>query len=111
MTQVPTERQAPVRPFPPSFWVANVTELFERAAYYAMASFVVIYLGRLGMGIYIMCRDAVVRPDGLLDLVPAHAALGWLVLMGIGFASAASTWLYNRWLERSTKKGDARRFR
>lgn len=59
----------------------------------------------------IMCRDAVVRPDGLLDLVPAHAALGWLVLMGIGFASAASMWLYNRWLERSTKKGDAHRFR
>jgi proton-dependent oligopeptide transporter, POT family len=39
-------------PFHPSFWTANVTELFERGAYYAMASFVVIYLGRLGMGAY-----------------------------------------------------------
>src|SRR5271154_4848703 len=38
--------------FPTSFWTANVTELFERGAYYAMASFVVIYLGRLGMGKY-----------------------------------------------------------
>jgi dipeptide/tripeptide permease len=32
--------------------MANVTELFERAAYYSMASFVVIYLGRMGMGDY-----------------------------------------------------------
>ncbi len=31
--------------FPNVFWSANVTELFERAAYYSMASFVVIYLG------------------------------------------------------------------
>jgi proton-dependent oligopeptide transporter, POT family len=37
-------------PFPRSFWTANVTELFERGAYYAMASFVVIYLGQLGFG-------------------------------------------------------------
>lgn len=38
--------------FPRSFWTANVTELFERAAYYSMASFVVIYLGQLGLGDY-----------------------------------------------------------
>ena len=38
--------------FPSSFWTANGTELFERAAYYAMASFVVIYLGQLGFGNY-----------------------------------------------------------
>ncbi len=36
--------------FPSSFWSANVIELFERAAFYAMASFVVIYLGQLGFG-------------------------------------------------------------
>jgi dipeptide/tripeptide permease len=38
--------------FPSSFWTANLTELCERAAYYSMASFVVIYLGRLGLGDY-----------------------------------------------------------
>ena len=38
--------------FPKVFWSANVTELFERAAYYSMASFVVIYLGQLGFGAY-----------------------------------------------------------
>ncbi|MBU8893028.1 MAG: MFS transporter [Bacteroidales bacterium] len=38
--------------FPRTFWTANVTELIERAAYYAMASFVVLYLGRLGLGDY-----------------------------------------------------------
>ena len=44
---------APAVPsFPSSFWTANGTELFERAAYYAMASFVVIYLGQLGFGAY-----------------------------------------------------------
>ena len=40
------------QPFPRTFWIANTTELFERAAYYSMASFVVIYLGRLGLGDY-----------------------------------------------------------
>ena len=30
--------------FPGTFWAANVVELFERAAYYAVASFVVVYL-------------------------------------------------------------------
>ncbi len=38
--------------FPRSFWTANLTELFERGAYYAMASFVVVYLGKLGLGQY-----------------------------------------------------------
>lgn len=38
--------------FPRSFWTANLTELFERAAYYAMASFVVLYLGQIGLGDY-----------------------------------------------------------
>src|SRR5512136_3400669 len=47
-----TETTAPVQAFPGSFWTANVTELFERAAYYSMASFVVIYLGQLGLGAY-----------------------------------------------------------
>jgi dipeptide/tripeptide permease len=49
----------------------------------------------------IMAKDATTRPDGLLELVPANAAQGWLVLMAIGFVSAASMWLYNRWLERT----------
>jgi len=36
--------------FPQSFWTANVIELLERAAYYSMASFMVIYLHEtLGM--------------------------------------------------------------
>ncbi|MBE0644672.1 MAG: MFS transporter [Bacteroidetes bacterium] len=38
--------------FPITFWTANLTELFERGAYYAMASFVVLYLGQLGLGDY-----------------------------------------------------------
>lgn len=36
--------------FPPSFWAANTIELFERAAFYATASFMVIYFHEiLGM--------------------------------------------------------------
>ncbi len=51
MADAVTTPQAPaVQKFPTSFWTANVTELFERAAYYSMASFVVIYLGQLGFG-------------------------------------------------------------
>jgi dipeptide/tripeptide permease len=48
----------------------------------------------------IMASGATTRPDGLLELVPAQAALGWSVLMGIGFLSALAMWLFNRWLER-----------
>lgn len=44
----PQENQS----FPVTFWTANITELFERGAYYAMASFVVLYLGQLGLGDY-----------------------------------------------------------
>jgi POT family proton-dependent oligopeptide transporter len=51
MTQPESNAQVPA-PFVRSFWTANITELFERGAYYSMASFVVIYLGRLGMGSY-----------------------------------------------------------
>jgi len=50
MAQAVGDSAAPAAPFPGSFWTANVTELFERAAYYSMASFVVIYLGQLGFG-------------------------------------------------------------
>lgn len=52
MSQITSETPQQVQPFPGSFWTANVTELFERAAYYSMASFVVIYLGQLGFGAY-----------------------------------------------------------
>ena len=47
-----TGQPAEVKPFPPVFWSANVIELLERAAYYSMMSFLVIYLGQLGFGNY-----------------------------------------------------------
>ena len=46
----------PRSPFPSTFWVANVMELFERAAYYGMNSVLAVYLagsvaeGGLGFG-------------------------------------------------------------
>ena len=49
-TATPAHQEHP--PFPMTFWTANLTELFERGAYYAMASFVVLYLGQLGLGDY-----------------------------------------------------------
>jgi dipeptide/tripeptide permease len=51
----------------------------------------------------IMARGATKRPDGLLELVPANNMLGWVILMAIGFLSALSLWLFNRWLERQAK--------
>ncbi len=58
--------------------------------------------GPAGAAIFneIMCHGATKRPDGLLDLDPTWNTAGWLVLMGIGFLSALSMWLYNIWLRR-----------
>ncbi len=49
----------------------------------------------------IMAKGATTRPDGLLELVPTQNALGWIILMAIGFVSALAMWLFNRWLERN----------
>ena len=48
----PMTRISILRDYSRTFWTANLMELFERAAYYSMASFVVIYLGQLGLGDY-----------------------------------------------------------
>ncbi len=59
------------------------------------------------MGAYIfneiMAKGATKRPDGLLELVPAQNMLGWVILMAIGFVSAVSLWLFNRWLEKQAQ--------
>jgi POT family proton-dependent oligopeptide transporter len=55
----------------------------------------------------IMTKGATKRPDGLLELVPANNAMGWLILMGIGLASAASLWLFNLWLEKQAARQPA----
>ncbi|MCL1894677.1 MAG: MFS transporter [Holophagaceae bacterium] len=47
-----TDTQTKPTPFSANFWSANVIQIFERASYYGMASFVVIYLGQLGFGNY-----------------------------------------------------------
>ncbi len=61
-----------------------------------------LFGGPVGAYIFndIMARGATKRPDGLLDLDPTQNALGWMVLMAIGLASALSMWLFNRWLEK-----------
>ena len=48
----------------------------------------------------VMCRNAVELESGLLELSPFWNSMGWIILMGIGFVSAFSMWLYNRWLEK-----------
>jgi dipeptide/tripeptide permease len=53
----------------------------------------------------IMARGATERPDGLLELDPTQNAIGWLILMGVGFLSALSMWLFNRWLEKQPAGG------
>ncbi len=65
-----------------------------------------LFGGPVGAWIFneIMCKGAVTRPDGLLELVPANNAAGWLILMAIGFASAISMWFYNRWLEAQAER-------
>jgi dipeptide/tripeptide permease len=86
-----------VQPFPNAFWTANVTELFERAAYYSMASFVVIYLGQLGFGAYWPSFLNSTVLWGLVYFLPIlsgtiadqigfrRALLGAFVLLAIGY--------------------------
>ena len=118
----------PVEKFSGIFWTANLTELLERAAYYSMASFVVIYLGWLGFGAYwrsnlysvlwtlvyflpilsgtvadfndIVAKGVTKRLDGVLDLDPTQNALGQMILTAVGPGSAFSMWLFNHWLEK-----------
>jgi dipeptide/tripeptide permease len=49
----------------------------------------------------IMCKGAVKLDSGLLELNPFWNSMGWIFLMGIGFVSAFSMWLYNRWLQKN----------
>ena len=49
----------------------------------------------------IMCNNAVKLESGLLELDPLWNSMGWIILMGIGFISAFSMWLYNRWLQKN----------
>ena len=49
----------------------------------------------------IMCKNAVKLDSGLLELSPFWNSMGWIILMGIGFISAFSMWLYNRWLQKN----------
>lgn len=60
--------------------------------------------GPVGAAIFneVMCKNAIPQANGLLELDPHQATLGWMILMGIGFASAISMWLYNQWLERQS---------
>jgi len=61
-----------------------------------------LFGGPVGAVIFneVMARGATLRPDGLLELDPTQNAIGWLILMAIGLASAISMWLFNRYLEK-----------
>jgi proton-dependent oligopeptide transporter, POT family len=65
-----------------------------------------IFGGPVGAFIFndVMAKGHTVKANGLIELVPANNALGWLILMAIGLVSAASLWLFNRWLEKQGEK-------
>ena len=52
----------------------------------------------------IMCKDSIMLENGLLQLDPFWNSLGWIILMGIGIASAFFMWLYNRWIQKNPLK-------
>jgi proton-dependent oligopeptide transporter, POT family len=52
----------------------------------------------------VMAKGATTRPDGLLELDPRQNALGWIILMMVGFVTALAMWLFNLWLERQEAK-------
>ena len=49
----------------------------------------------------IMMNKAVKLESGLFELDPLWNSMGWLILMAIGFVSAFSMWMYNRWLQKN----------
>ena len=84
------EATAPKPKFPRSFWTANTIELFERAAYYSMASFMVIYLKEtLGM-----------RP-ATATFLNATVLWGLIFLMPIVSGTLADKYGYKRSLKLS----------
>ena len=44
---------------------------------------------------------SIMLENGLLQLDPFWNSLGWIILMGIGIASAFFMWLYNRWIQKN----------
>lgn len=101
--------------FPRSFWTANLTELFERGAYYGMASFVVLYLGQLGLGDYwpstlngllwFMVYFLPILSGTIADHVGfKRSLLAAFVLLGIGyFMMGYPTWFGKQVLETTVK--------
>ncbi|MCK5168758.1 MAG: hypothetical protein KAQ75_02675 [Bacteroidales bacterium] len=49
----------------------------------------------------VMCKNSITLENGLLQLDPFWNSLGWIILMGIGIASAFFMWLYNRWIQKN----------
>jgi proton-dependent oligopeptide transporter, POT family len=72
-------------PFPRAFWYANITELFERSAYYSVASWVVPYLGMLGLGAY---WPSVLSSTVLWGLVYFMPILSGTIADQVGFKKA-----------------------
>jgi hypothetical protein len=53
----------------------------------------------------VICRGGVKDEGGLIVLDRGHATVGWLILAGVGAASAAGLWVYDRWVR--TGEGSA----
>jgi dipeptide/tripeptide permease len=47
MTEIAQPQSRPTWKFPKVFWTANIVELFERSAYYAMFISITLYLSRV----------------------------------------------------------------
>ncbi|MCL4808127.1 MAG: hypothetical protein KJ062_10105 [Thermoanaerobaculia bacterium] len=63
------------------------------------------YAGALApKGQDVMAKGATTRPDGLPGLNRAAATRSWRLLTTIGLLSAASGWLFNRWVENQEAK-------
>jgi dipeptide/tripeptide permease len=83
-----TDLSTPKPKFPATFWTANTIELFERAAYYSMASFMVIYL-----------KESLPLKEGR----PVDTVTMWLIIVGIGVLSVIALAIYDRVVVRAKK--------
>ena len=70
------------RGFEPAFWVANITELFERLAYYAQAAVLAIFLSLVSGSWFFAAPTGTLLVSGHGDQV----AMLMIVVVGFGIA-------------------------
>ena len=88
-------------PFTLVFFQPVITKMFGKLKPIFSIVIGAVLIGTSMVISIVMRKNAVKNADGLLDLDTTYAAMGWGLLMAVGFASAAFMRWYNRWLTKT----------